>query len=89
MDDKYLVLQKLSELVQDTPQPTQYQCIPRQMILLMPLFDWATIYEHLSSLEEEGLVVLSKADNIQFSITQAGMDKAGSLERQQPKSVRI
>jgi hypothetical protein len=88
MDNKYLVLQKLSELVQEAPQPTLYQCIPRQLILLLP-FDWTTIYEHLAVLETEGLVVLTQADNVQFSITQEGINKAVSLEKQQRKSIRI
>jgi hypothetical protein len=88
MNNKYLVLQKLSDLVQEAPQPTQYQCIPRQLILLLP-FDWTTIYEHLCVLETEGLVVLTQADNVQFSITQQGIDKVLSLESKTGKSIRI
>ena len=43
-------------------------------------FDWATIYKHLQELETEGYVQISQADNIQFSITEAGIAKAGLPE---------
>ncbi|MBY0386513.1 hypothetical protein K2X05_15255 [bacterium] len=65
--------------MKEAPQPTQYQCLPRQLILLSP-FDWATIFTHLEELEREGLVEIVQADNIQFSITRLGMEKAASKE---------
>lgn len=79
MDMKYQILQTLASLVKDTPHPTQYQCLPRQLILLSS-FDWATIYSQLQLLEGEGLVQMVMADNIQFSITQAGIEKVNSFE---------
>lgn len=79
MEIRYQTLQTLSSIVKDNPQPSQYQCLPRQLILLSP-YDWATIYAHLLALEKEGLVKLVQADNIQFSITQAGIEKAGTKE---------
>lgn len=74
MENRYQTLQTLAAIVQEAPQPTLYQCLPRQLILLSS-FDWATIYDHLLSLEKEGLVQIVQADNVQFSITQKGIDK--------------
>ena len=79
MEIRYKTLQTLASLVKEAPQPTQYQCLPRQLILLSS-FDWATIYAHLVVLEKEGLVQIVQADKIQFSITQAGIEKATSKE---------
>jgi predicted transcriptional regulator len=78
MDNRYQILVTLWSLVKEIPQPTQYQCQPRQLILLSA-FDWATIYSHLLSLQNEGLVTIVQADTLQFSITQKGMDEAVSL----------
>ncbi len=78
MEIRYQTLRLLYELVKDAPQPTQYQCLPRQLILLSE-FDWATIYSHLQSLAEENLVLITQADNVQFSITQEGIDRVAKL----------
>ena len=87
MEDRYQTLQQLSELVAQTPQPTQYQCLPRQLILLST-FDWAMIYEHLISLQDEGMVKIIQADNLQFSITQKGIDKVLSLKQSTKTGIR-
>ena len=79
MDIRFETLRVLASLVIDAPQPTQYQCLPRQLILLSS-YDWATIYTHLLELEKEELVKVVQADNIQFSITQKGIEKVVSLE---------
>ena len=79
MDNKFQILVTLWSLVKEIPQPTQYQCLPRQLILLSNL-DWAMIYAHLVALEKEGLVQIIQADNIQFSITQSGIEMAESFK---------
>ncbi len=79
METRYQTLQTLYALVKETPNPTQYQCLPRQLILFLT-FDWATIYSHLIALANDGLVQISQAENIQFSITQAGIEMAKSFE---------
>lgn len=79
MEIRYHTLRLLWELVQEAPQPTQYQCMPRELILRSQ-FDWANIYTHLVSLEKEGLVVIMQADTLQFSITQKGLDKAALIQ---------
>lgn len=78
MDNRYQTLQTLAAIVQDTPQPTQYQCTPREMILYSTL-GWDLIYKHLLMLEGEGMVLIEQADTLQFSITQEGLDKVSSL----------
>jgi len=72
METRYETLRLLASLVKEIPQPTQYQCLPRQLILLSS-YDWAIIYAHLVELETEGLVQIIQADNIQFSITENGL----------------
>lgn len=79
MENQYSTLSLLSSIIKEIPQPTQYQCLPRQLILLSN-FDWATIFTHLQLLEKEGLVNISQADTIQFSITKEGIKKAGALQ---------
>lgn len=79
MDIRFQTLQTLASVVQEMPQPTQYQCLPRQLILLSS-FDWASIYSHLVALEKEGFVEIVQADNIQFSITESGIKKAKTKE---------
>lgn len=75
MEIQFETLRLLASLVSEAPQPTQYQCLPRQMILLSN-YDWTLIYAHLLELEKDGLVQIGKADNIQFSITEEGLRKA-------------
>ena len=79
MDIRFETLRVLASIVIDAPQPTQYQCFPRQLILVSS-YDWATIYAHLVELEREGFVQIVQADNIQFSITEAGIEKAEPKE---------
>jgi predicted transcriptional regulator len=79
MENHYSTLNLLASIVNEIPQPTQYQCLPRQLILLSN-FDWTTIFTHLQLLEKEGLVTISQADTIQFSITKEGICKAAALE---------
>jgi len=84
MESQFETLRLLASLVCEAPQPTQYQCLPRQLILLSRN-DWSTIYAHLIELEKEGLVQIVQADNIQFSITQEGIERASLNEIKIPR----
>lgn len=75
METKFRILVTLWTLVKEIPHPTQYQCLPRQLILLSS-YDWATIYAELLSLQKDDLVTIVQADTLQFSITQKGMQEA-------------
>jgi Fe2+ or Zn2+ uptake regulation protein len=79
MEIRYRILQTLALMVQEAPHPTQYQCIPRE-IILRSTFDWAEIYTSLLALQEEGLVKLFDADGIRFSVNQQGLNFANSME---------
>lgn len=78
MENRYKVA-ALAVMVQEAPHPTQYQCIPREIILRSTL-DWGEIYTSLTALQEEGLVKIFDADGIRFSVNQKGLDFALSLE---------
>ena len=41
-------------------------------MILHSTFDWELIQKHLTQLQEEGFVEISKADTLQFSITEKG-----------------
>ena len=75
MKNRYSTLHTLAEAVKDLPNPTAYFCTPREMILRCS-YDWATIYSHLSVLEEEKFVQIVHTDTIQCAITKEGMEKA-------------
>ncbi len=79
MDNRYTTLAILAGIVQETSHSTMYACTPREMIL-HSTFDWDMIHKHLVSLTEEGLVLISQAESLQFSITQAGLDRVAALE---------
>jgi predicted transcriptional regulator len=79
MKNRHKILQTLSAMVQGAQQPTNYQCIPREIILRSSL-DWAEIYTSLVMLQNEGFVTIIDADGIRFSITQKGLDFADTME---------
>lgn len=88
MENKYEVLQTLSSMVADVPQPTQYRCMPRELMLRMPL-DWSEIYTCLAELEKEDLVEIFQADGIRYSITQKGIDKVCDMLDEQERQTTV
>jgi len=80
MDNRYTTLATLAGIVQETAHSTMYACTPREMIL-HSTFDWDMIHKHLLALTEEGLVLISQAESLQFSITQAGLDKVAGSDK--------
>ena len=86
MDNQYEVLQTLSSMVAEALQPTQYRCIPRELILRLP-FDWAEIYTCLAALEKKGYVQIFQADGIRYSITQQGINKVCEMLDQPERDV--
>ncbi len=77
MQNPYATLETLARIVEDAVHPAQFAVTTREMILHSNL-GWEEIYTHLLSLSKEGLVTISSADTIQFCITEAGLEKAGS-----------
>lgn len=80
MDSHYATLRVLCQAVQDLANPTGYLCSPREMILRSDK-DWAVIYNDLRLLAEEKLVVFAGTDNVQFSVTEAGIKKDASISQ--------
>ena len=79
METKYRTLQTLYDIVKTKPNPQDYQCTPRQIILRL-LLEWDVILQHLNSLAEEDLVTVQKIENsVGISITLQGIEKLKSF----------
>ncbi|SKA01394.1 hypothetical protein [Sediminibacterium ginsengisoli] len=83
MDNRFITLQTLYNMVKDEPHPDQYVCSTREMIL-HSTFGWELIHAHLTSLAEEGLVVFKQMDTLHFSLTPEGVAKAATDAAQNP-----
>jgi hypothetical protein len=75
MLDHYQLLYTIYSIVKEDPQPEQYACRPRELILRQ-FQDWSFISEQLRLLEEEELVVTEQQDTLIIRITSAGLEKA-------------
>jgi hypothetical protein len=75
MQDHYQLLRTIYQIVKNDPQPEQYGCRPRDLILRQ-LQEWSTIQHHLQMLEEEELVTMEQQDTLIIRITTAGLEKA-------------
>ncbi|HEU4574003.1 MAG TPA: hypothetical protein VFS36_03300 [Chitinophagaceae bacterium] len=74
MQDHYNLLRTIFEIVKDDPQPENYACRPRELILRR-FQDWTVIYQELRILENEGLVTTEQQDTLIIRITAAGFEK--------------
>jgi hypothetical protein len=81
MQDHYHLLQTIYEIVKNDPQPEQYGCRPRELILRR-LQEWSVIQQQLHLLEEEELVNTEQQDTLVIRITSMGLEKA-----RQPRSL--
>ena len=81
MQDHYHLLQTIYEIVKNDPQPEQYGCRPRELILRR-LQEWSVIQQQLHLLEEEELVTTEQQDTLVIRITTMGLEKA-----RQPRSL--
>lgn len=75
MQTHYHLLHTIFEIVKNDPQPEQYGCRPRELIL-RSLQEWSVIQQQLHLLEEEELVVTEQQDTLIIRITFAGLEKA-------------
>ncbi len=83
MDNEYLTLQTIFNIVKNDPHPETYLCSPRE-IILRQFQDWETIQQHLHLLAKEDLVIVKQLDKIAICITVKGIEKAKSFESPQP-----
>ena len=75
METRYQVLLTLYSIVKNDPQPTSYNCRPRE-IILRQWQDWSVIVQHVILLQEEGLVLTEQRDTLLIKITAEGIQKA-------------
>jgi hypothetical protein len=75
MQDHYHLLQTIYEIVKNDPQPENYGCRPRELILRR-LQEWSVIQQQLHLLEEEELVTTEQQDTLVIRITAMGLEKA-------------
>jgi len=77
MEAHYKTLQTIYNITVQDPQPTTYQCRPRE-IILRQFQDWTVIQQDLALLEEEGLVTTNQKDTLIITITPDGIQKINS-----------
>jgi len=77
MEAHYKTLQTIYNITVQDPQPTTYQCRPRE-IILRQFQDWNVIQQDLILLEEEGLVTTNQKDTLIITITPDGIQKINS-----------
>lgn len=77
MEDEYITLQTIYDIVKNDASPETYLCSARE-IILRQLNGWDVIQGHLQLLAEKGLVVVKHLDKIAISITHSGIEKAKS-----------
>jgi hypothetical protein len=75
MQDHYKLLRTIYQIVKNDPQPEQYGCRPRDLILRQ-LQEWPLIQRQLQMLEEEELVTMEQQDTLIIRITPLGLEKA-------------
>ncbi|HVZ26041.1 MAG TPA: hypothetical protein VG842_08305 [Sediminibacterium sp.] len=75
MKNHFITLVTLAELAGEHPNPLQYHCVPRELIL-HARFEWDTVMDHLYQLQAEGMVELLQADGLRISLTREGWNAA-------------
>ncbi len=83
MEEEYLTLKTIFDIVKHDPSPETYLCSARE-IILRQLNGWEVIQLHLKALAEKDLIVIKQLDKIAISITGKGIEKikANALRRE-------
>jgi len=77
MEAHYKTLQTIYNITHQDPQPTSYQCKPRE-IILRQFQDWSIIQHDIQLLEQEGLITTIQKDTLIITITATGIEKINS-----------
>jgi DNA-binding transcriptional regulator YhcF (GntR family) len=77
MEDEYITLQTIFDIVKNDAHPQTYLCSARE-IILRQFCGWDVIQRHLQLLAEKEFVVVKQLDKIAISITQSGIDRVKS-----------
>ena len=78
MEEEYLTLQTIFDIVKNDANPQTYLCSARE-IILRQFNGWDVIQRHLQLLAEKEFVVVKHLDKIAISITQSGIDRIKSV----------
>ena len=73
MEEEYVTLQTIFNIVKNDANPETYLCSARE-IILRQLNEWDTIQHHLKILAEKGFVIVKQLDKIAICITAAGIE---------------
>ena len=73
MEDEYITLQTIFDIVKNDSSPETYLCSARE-IILRQYNGWDIILQHLQKLAEKEFVVVKQLDKIAISITQRGLE---------------
>jgi hypothetical protein len=74
MEDEYITLQTIFDIVKNDAHPQTYLCSARE-IILRQFCGWDVIQRHLQLLAEKEFIVVKQLDKIAISITQSGIDR--------------
>ncbi len=74
MQAHYHLLHTIYDIVKNDPQPENYGCRPRELILRQ-LQEWSVIQQQLELLEQEGMVVTEQQNTLIIRITGNGLQK--------------
>jgi hypothetical protein len=74
MQAHYHLLRTIYDIVKNDPQPENYGCRPRELILRQ-FQEWSVIQEQLEMLEEEEMVVTEQQNTMIIRITSVGLQK--------------
>ena len=83
MEEEYLTLQTIFDIVKNDANPQTYLCSARE-IILRQFNGWDVIQRHLQLLAEKEFVVVKHLDKIAISITQSGIDRVKSASSHVP-----
>jgi len=78
MENKYLTLQTIFELVKNDANPT-LSIVRSGEIIIRQNFPWDEIVSHLKELQSEGLVHIKQLSTAVISITDKGFQQIASL----------
>ncbi len=86
MEDEYITLQTIYDIVKNDANPETYLCSARE-IILRQLNGWDVIQGHLQLLAEKELVVVKHLDKIAISITHSGIERVKSVASRHEESL--
>ena len=81
MEDEYVTLQTVYDIVKNDVNPQSYLCSARE-IILRQFTGWDIIQKHLQLLADKEFIVVKQLDKIAISITQRGIDEIKSISSQ-------